>query len=165
MPRLTHDEMTAFLDQEPGVPARIGTVDAHGAPSVVPVWFLYEADRVLITARARSAWWGHVQRDPRICVSIDEDGLPYQKVTVRGRVEVLHEPGHDDVWRGTYRAMAARYVGAEAADRYLEATIEEPRSLLGIALDHPDVVVTTWRMPVRGEDPTGIWAGRYYVAD
>ncbi|MEM9037622.1 MAG: pyridoxamine 5'-phosphate oxidase family protein [Actinomycetota bacterium] len=165
MPRLDDDELQDFLTSVPGVPARIGTVDDDGAPSVVPVWFLYDEGRVLITARARSAWWGHLRRDPRIAISIDEDGLPYRKVTVRGRIEVLNEPGEDDLWRETYRAMAARYVGAEAADRYLEVTIEEPRSLLGIALDGADVEVSTWRMPVRGEDPTGIWARRYYVAD
>jgi PPOX class probable F420-dependent enzyme len=163
VPRLDDDEMTVFLTQVPGVPARIGTVTDDGAPSVVPVWFLFRDERVLVTPRARSAWWAHLRRDPRICVSIDEDSLPYRKVTVRGTVEVVHEPGEDDIWRETYRAMATRYVGDAAADAYLEATIDEPRALL--AVDLTTAEVTTWRMPVRGEDPTGIWADRYYVAD
>ena len=163
MPRLTDAELDEFLAQTPGVPARIGTVDAEGAPSVVPVWFLHRNGSILLTPRARSAWWAHLQRDPRICISIDEDPLPYRKVTVRGEVEVLHPVGDDDAWRETYRDLAARYVGREGADRYVDATIDEPRALLAVPLDRARI--TTWRMPVRGEDPTGIWATRYYSAE
>lgn len=163
MPRLSGAEIDEFLAQTPGVPARIGTIDPSGAPSVVPVWFLHRDGSILLTPRARSAWWADLRRDPRICVSIDEDPLPYRKVTVRGSVEVLHPVGDDDAWRDTYRELAARYVGREGADRYVDSTIGEPRALLAVRLD--DAQVTTWRMPVRGEDPTGIWAGRYYGAD
>ncbi|MEM8903232.1 MAG: pyridoxamine 5'-phosphate oxidase family protein, partial [Actinomycetota bacterium] len=71
MPRLDGDELADFLAQTPGVPARIGTVDTDGAPSVVPVWFLHREGAILITPRARSAWWADLRRDPRICISID----------------------------------------------------------------------------------------------
>ena len=74
-----------------------------------------------------------------------------------------HPVGDDDAWRDTYRDLAARYVGREGADRYVDATIDEPRALLAVRL--AEASVTTWRMPLRGEDPSGIWAERYYGAD
>jgi hypothetical protein len=52
-------------------------------------------------------------------------------------------------------------VEAAVADAYVDDTIDQPRALLGVDLDRSRV--TTWRMPVGEEDPTGIWARRYYL--
>ena len=94
-------------------------------------------------------------------LSIDEDALPYRKVSVQGTARTLYEPGADDEWRDLYRAIACRYVPADAAEAYLHSTVDQPRALIAVAL--PDGRVTTWRMPVENEHPTGIWARRYYV--
>jgi PPOX class probable F420-dependent enzyme len=154
---MTDDEIERFL-AEPGHLLRIATVDADGHPFVTPIWFVHEDGRLYVTPRERSAWWQHLQRDPRACVVVDEESLPYRKVIVRGRIEVVHRPGDDDAWRDRYRRIAERYVGPEGADAYLRATWDEPRALLAMPLDAP----TTWRMPVEGEAPEGIWATRYY---
>jgi len=159
VPRLTPDEVVAFLT-EPGHLVRLATVDESGAPRVVPIWFIYEMERIWVTPRERSAWWADLQRDPRVALTIDEEPTPYRKVVVRDEVHVEHAPGEDDVWRDRNRRIACRYVPEEAADAYLAATRDEPRALLSIACDPTSV--TTWRMPVAGEDPTGIWADRYY---
>jgi PPOX class probable F420-dependent enzyme len=161
VPKLTPDEVSSFLE-EPGHLVRIATIDADGAPYIVPIWFAFESGRIWMTPRERSAWWGHVRRDPRIAAVVDEEALPYRKVVVRGEVDIVHPPGNDDAWRGLYRRIACRYTPEEAADAYLTATHDEPRALL--AIDCDPSTVTTWRMPVPGEDPTGIWAARYYHA-
>ena len=49
----------------------------------------------------------------------------------------------------------------EAADGYIENTIDQPRPLLGFSL--ADSKLTTWRMPVADEKLSGIWARRYYL--
>ena len=103
----------------------------------------------------------NIRRDPRIALTIDEDALPYRKVTVQGTARVLHEPGDDDVWRGLYRVIATRYIPDEQADDYIQNTIDQPRALIGVSM--ADARTTTWRMPVDDEAPTGIWARRYYV--
>ena len=159
MPKLTADEVRAFL-AEPEHLVRLATVDDGGAPHVVPIWFVFEEERIWITPRERSTWWGHVQRDPRVAMVIDEEAAPYRKVIVRGPIEIVHGLGEDDAWRDRYRRIACRYTPEEWADAYLTNTHDEPRALL--ALDCDPSTVTTWRMPVAGEDPKGIWAGRYY---
>jgi PPOX class probable F420-dependent enzyme len=165
MPKLSSSEIVAFLD-EPGHLLRLATVDADGTPRISPVWCTYQpaADglgSILFTPRERSVFFANLRRDPRIALSIDEDALPYRKVSVQGRVEIVHDLGNDDAWRGTYREIAGRFLDAEAADRYLTATHDQPRALLAVDLD--DARVTTWRMPIDKEPGTGIWAAQYYA--
>jgi PPOX class probable F420-dependent enzyme len=159
VPRLTPDELDAFL-AEPGHLVRVGTVDADGMPRVVPTWFVRDGDDILFTPRLESVFLANLQRDPRVGLSIDEDPLPYRKLTVQGESRIVHPPGEDDAWRETYRTIARRYVGEAGADAYLEFTIEEPRALVAVSL--PASRTSTWRMPAADEDPSGIWAARYF---
>ncbi len=161
MPGLSAADVDAFL-AEPGHLVRLATVDAEGWPRVVPLWFVHDDGRILFTPRAASAFLADLRRDGRVAVSIDEEAHPWRKVTVRGRAECLHDLGEDDQWRDLYRRIARRYVSPTAADAYVDATIAEPRALYAVTLAAS--TVTTWRMPVRGEDPRGVWAERYYVA-
>lgn len=159
MPRLTDRELDEFLD-EPGHLLRLATVDADGMPRLVPVWFLHDQGRILFTPRADSVFLDNLRRDGRIALSIDEDALPYRKLSVQGRADIVHEPGHDDQWRDVYRAIATRYIDPDGADRYLAATRDQPRALIAVPLAGSRT--STWRMPVEGEAGTGIWARRYY---
>jgi PPOX class probable F420-dependent enzyme len=159
MPKLTDAEVEAFLD-EPGHLVRIGTVDDDGYPRVVPTWFIHREGEIVFTPRAPAVFLANLRRDPRIGLSIDEDPLPYRKVTVQGDARVVHEPGEDDAWRDLYRQIAKRYVPEDAADEYVDNTIDQPRALIAVPLRTSRV--QTWRMPVEGEDGTGIWHRRYY---
>lgn len=159
MPKLDPDETAAFLD-EPGHLVRIGTVDADGMPRVTPTWFISDGGRILFTPRAASVFLANLRRDPRVGLVIDETALPYRKVNVAGSAEIVHDLGDDDTWRDTYRAIATRYIEPDAAESYIQATIDQPRALIGVSLE--SAKVTSWRMPVGEEDGTGIWARRYY---
>jgi nitroimidazol reductase NimA-like FMN-containing flavoprotein (pyridoxamine 5'-phosphate oxidase superfamily) len=159
---MTDAEVATFLD-EPGHLVRIGTVDSDGLPRVVPTWFILHDGAIVFTPRGPAAFLANIRRDPRIGLSIDEDPIPYRKVTVQGRAVILHEPGEDDVWRDLYRTIAKRYVPAEAADAYVDDTVDQPRALIAVPMAGEGVRVSSWRMPGEGEDGTGIWARRYYL--
>ena len=139
---------------------RVATVDADGAPHVTPIWFTYEDGRIWFTPREASAWFGHLRAEPRVALSIDEQPLPYRKVIIRGRAELVHDIGEDDAWRDRYRRIAERYVPKEAAAAYIEATLDQPRGLYAVSLDSANVV--SWRMSVDDEPQAGIWHNRYY---
>ncbi len=159
MPKLDAAEVRQLLD-EPGVLVRIGTVDASGYPRVVPTWFIRVDDDIVFTPRSPAAFLANIRRDPRVGLSIDEDALPYRKLTVQGDARILREPGEDDEWRDLYRSIAKRYIPADSADAYVDNTIDQPRALIAVSLT--DSTTSTWRMPVDGESGTGIWARRYY---
>lgn len=164
MPTLTQAERTAFL-AEPGVLMRVSVVRADGSPLVTPIWFLHQADGdaeyIYFTPREKSEWFACLRRDPRVALCIDEQPLPYRKVIAEGEAELVYDVGHDDEWRDLYRQIAGRYVPPEAAEAYVQNTIEQPRGLYRLNLGA--AVVKTWRMPVEGEAQEGIWHERYYV--
>lgn len=162
MPALSRHDVDAFL-AEPGHLARIGTTDADGMPRVLPLWFIVHEGAICFTPRQPAMIWQNLIRDPRVGISIDEEASPYRKVVLQGVAEVLHPPGDDEAWRDLYRAIASRYTPTEWANAYVDGTSDQPRALCAVRLDAPTTRLQTWRMPVRGEDPKGIWHPRYYV--
>ncbi len=165
MPKLSPPEIIEFL-AEPGHLLRLATVDDDGMPRLAPVWCTHRIDgdglgSILFTPRERSVFLANLRRDPRIALSIDEDALPYRKISVQGTARIVHDVGNDDAWRDVYREIACRFLDEAGADRYLAATHDQPRALLAVDLD--ESTLTTWRMPEDDEAGTGIWASRYYA--
>lgn len=74
---------------------RLATVDAHGAPHVVPVGWNYnpETDPIDIGGRdfARTRKVRNVMADPKVCFVVDDVLPPFRPrcVQVRGRGEAL----------------------------------------------------------------------------
>lgn len=159
MPKLSQIEIDDFLAERNHL-ARIATVRADGAPTVVPVWFIHERGHVLITPRKHSAFLANLRREPRVAITIDEDTGLYRKVLVEGVAKILHEVGEDRKWDDVYRRIACRYVDEAGADFYLSETRDQPRALIGV--EFATAKVTTWRMPNADEPYSGIWARRYY---
>ena len=93
-------------------------------------------------------------------------------MTVRGRAEVLFEPGRDDEWRDLRLPLPdagvtgplPRCTDGTQEWRYDEAyrmmTHDEPRALVAVPVDGSRV--TPGAMPVLGEYLDGSWAPRYY---
>ncbi len=159
MPVLTDDEQATFLDER-GILMRIAVVRADGAPLVTPIWFIHRDGAIYFTPREKSEWFACLRRDPRVSLCIDEQPHPYRKVIVDGKAELVHDIGNDDEWRDLYLDIAKRYVNDEGAEGYVRNTINEPRGLYRVVLE--DAKVRSWRMPIEGEDPEGIWHKRYY---
>jgi PPOX class probable F420-dependent enzyme len=157
MPKFSDHEIIEFLSER-GHLARIATVRADGSPSVVPVWFIFEAAKVLITPRKHSEFLANLQRDPRVAITIDEEQGRYRKVLFEGTAEVLYKVGEDRKWDDVYRRIACRYIDDASADYYLTETKDQPRALIGVA--RAQAKVTTWRMPTENEPYSGIWAQR-----
>ena len=162
MPRRTDAEVDAVL-AEPGILMRIGTVRRDGSPLVTPIWFLHEDGAIWFTPREKSEWLANLRRDPRVCLDIDEQALPYRKVIVDGEAEIAHDLGRDDRWRDRYRRIAGRYGPEPMVEEYIQETIDQPRALMRVALARSRV--RTWRMPGEGEPYEGMWHRRYFRPD
>lgn len=159
MPRMTLSEQAELLDA-PGVLMRIGTVRPDGRPLVTPIWFLHEGGAIWFTPRGSSEWLANLRRDPRVCLDIDEQALPYRKVIVDGHAEMVHDLGEDDRWRDLYRRIARRYGPEPMVEEYIQETIDQPRALLRVRLDRAEV--RSWRMPQSGEPYESMWHRRYF---
>ena len=159
MPHLTIEERDEFLDK-PGQLVRIACVRPDGSPFVTPIWYIFDEGAICFTPRAKSEWFGCLRQDPRVSLCFDEEAQPYRKVVLDGEAELLHDLGDDDLWRDLYRRIACRYIPADAAENYIQNTIDQPRGLYRVVLRKSRV--RTWRMPVQGEPAEGIWHDRYY---
>lgn len=156
---MTERELHDFLD-EPGHLLRLGTIGTDGMPRVVPIWFLFDENKIWFTPRARSAWLGDLRANPGVCCTIDEEDGLLRKLVARGQATMEHDLGDDDEWRDRYRTIALRYTPESFADAYLSDTIEEPRALF--SLDLTTANTATWRMPGRGEERLAVWSKKYY---
>lgn len=159
MPVLSQSERDAFL-AERGVVMRIAVVRSDGSPLVTPIWFVHRDDAIYFTPREHSEWFSCLRSDPRAALCIDEQALPYRKVIVEGVAELIYDIGEDDAWRDLYRAIAKRYVSDEAAEAYVQNTMDQPRGLYRLPLSGASI--KTWRMPLTDEAAEGIWHQRYY---
>jgi PPOX class probable F420-dependent enzyme len=145
MPAMSDEERAAFLAQP--VIGRLGCLDDDGYPYVVPVWFDYADGGFYLVPRARSDWARYLERDGRVSLCIDSADLPYRRVIVRGRAQVIERPNVGGRWVEFGTRMARNYRGDEGI-AYIERTKEEPRWLFFVR-------------PERFTSTTGGWATRY----
>lgn len=119
------EELAAFL-AEPVI-CRLACLDREGWPYVVPTWFEWDGSAFWIIPRARAAWAGYLQADPRVGLSID-DAATGRRVVCQGVARLIETPNVGGRWVEIARRMAVRYSG-ERGNAYLDATLEQPRWL------------------------------------
>lgn len=117
------DEVLAFLNDEVRV-GRLATVDADGAPHVVPVWFEVDGDRLLVHSGGASRKVRNIRESGRFSLAVDKDVMPYKGVSIDGAARIGDDGEFD--WAGLARRLSHRYLPAEAADGFAEYIIGMP---------------------------------------
>lgn len=64
----------------------VGTVNQDGSPQVTPVWTDVSNGYIRFNTAVGRAKERNLRRDPRVGLSITEEGNPWNKADVRGRV-------------------------------------------------------------------------------
>jgi PPOX class probable F420-dependent enzyme len=116
MRQMSDGERRAFL-LEGTRTGKLGVTRRDGSPYVLPVWFLLDGDDVIFTTAADTVRGRALCRDGRASMLVDEERPPYSFVRVDGHA-VLSED-LDEIRRWA-RALGARYMGEEVADRFAE---------------------------------------------
>lgn len=100
-------------------PAVVATLRSDGAPVSVATWYLLEDDdRVLLNMDDTRVRLGHLRRDPRVTLTVVEEGNWYTHVSLLGRVSELRpDEGLADIDR-----LSTHYGGRPYPDR------ESPRT-------------------------------------
>ncbi len=114
MPRMTDDEVFAFIAEKPRT-AKLATIRKDGSPHVVPVWVDVDGREIVFTVGDESAKYKMLRRDPRVSMCFDDEAPPFSFVSIDG-VATLS----DDVVELTRWAarLGGRYMGAERAEQY-----------------------------------------------
>lgn len=90
--------------------AHLATVAPDGSPHSVPVWIAVEDDRVVFFTQPQSQKAQHVEREPRVAISIVDHENPYRSAHVRGRVVATRE---GEAALEVMDRMSRRYTGAD----------------------------------------------------
>ena len=100
--------------------AVLAYVRKDGRPCQTPIWYRYLDGQVVMTAQSNAPKIHALRRDPRVCVTIQDEAPPYRAVIIDGVVDLsaLPEGEHD-------HESAVRYLGAYGAKVYETLTAEE----------------------------------------
>ena len=104
-------EIEAFL-REPN-PAVVATLRADGSPHSVATWYDWVDGLVLLNMDATRVRLGHLQRDPRVSLTVLEKEDWYHHVSLFGAVERLE----DDTDLADIDRLAVRYTGNQYRNR------------------------------------------------
>ena len=97
-------------------PAVVATVRKDGAPVSSAVWYLWADGEVLLSMGASSPRRRHLERDPRLTLTVLDDASWYRQVTIHGEVVELG----DDTDRAIIDRLSMHYEGTPYADRVHE---------------------------------------------
>jgi hypothetical protein len=127
---LTTDTALALLHST--IPARLAFVAADGGPRIVPTWFHWTGEELVMgtfvsaphvtepAARVRA-----LRANPAVAVIIDTNQFPPEALTLRGDAVVTE---HNGVVT-EYSDAARRYLGDEASADYL-AMLDDPITVM-----------------------------------
>ncbi|MBX3012455.1 MAG: PPOX class F420-dependent oxidoreductase [Caldilineaceae bacterium] len=118
MAPMTQPALEAFL--APPRHAIVATNRADGPPQVTPVWYIYEHNRLYISAGIGAAKVKNLRRDPRVTVCVDGGHPDARYVIFQGTVTIL-EP--TDPLQESMRWRIIRHYYDDEADarRYYES--------------------------------------------
>jgi hypothetical protein len=102
------------------IPARLAFVATDGTPRVVPTWFEWNGDEIVMVTyvagptvgiRHPAARIAALRANPTVAVTIDTEQFPAQSLSIRGRADIDEVDG----LAPEYIAAAHRYLGDEGA--------------------------------------------------
>jgi hypothetical protein len=122
---MTAHEVPAILQSDPAarellqspIMARLAYTWSDGTPRVVPMWFHWTGEEILMGAPPNAPKLKVLVDDAPVAISIDTETWPYQVLTIRGTIAVdtVTEPFAE------YAEMARRYLGDEGGEQFLAA--------------------------------------------
>lgn len=122
------------------IPARMAFVAKDGSPRVVPTWFHWTGEELVMPT---FVWAPHVSRPaariaalemhPEVAVTIDTESFPPHVLLLRGKASVIVVDGLPD----EYRQSARRYLGEDTANAYL-SSIDVPGTKMARIALKPD---------------------------
>jgi hypothetical protein len=124
------------------IPARMAFVWTDGTPRVIPTWFHWTGEEIVMATyiagpdigiRHPAARLAALRANPRIALTIDTNAFPPQTLTIRGTAKITEVDG----LAPEYAAAARRYLGEEAAGSML-ASVDQPGTAQARIAVRPD---------------------------
>jgi PPOX class probable F420-dependent enzyme len=115
--------------------AKLAVVRKNGSPHVVPVWFVLDGNDFVLTASRAFVKGKSLRGDARVALCVDDDRPPFAFVSIRGRAEIVDDPG--ELLRFAI-AIGGRYMGSARAREFGKRNIVGEERLVRV---HPTRVI------------------------
>ncbi len=90
------------------IPARLAYTWLDGTPRVVPIWFHWNGESIVLGTPDNAPKMELFAKNPEVALTIDSNEFPYTVLLIRGKAEMEMT---EDATTPEYRASAARYLG------------------------------------------------------
>jgi hypothetical protein len=110
------------------IPARLAYCWTDGTPRVVPVWFHWNGDELVVGTPAKAPKLKALGANPNVALTIDDTEWPHKVLLVRGRATI--EPCSDVI--PEYELAAHRYFGAEQGGAWVDTIRGNPMTRVAI---------------------------------
>jgi len=97
------------------IPARLAYVWTDGTPRVVPIWFHWNGQEIVMATPPRAPKLKALAKNPRVSLTIDDNTFPHKVLLVRGTARL--EPINGIV--PEYAIAAERYFGPEQGQAWV----------------------------------------------
>ena len=112
------------------VPARLAYTAKDGTPRVMPIWFHWTGDELVMCTFVPSPKIAALRESAEVAITIDTDEFPPESLLIRGRASVTESEGAAP----EYAAAARRYLGEEAAAAYIPEVNQPGTRMASIAV-------------------------------
>lgn len=136
MAQMTQAQIAAFL--APPRHAIVATNRADGPPQLTPVWYIYEAGKMYISAGAGTVKVQNLRRDPHVTICVDGGHPDARYVILQGIVTIL-EPNDPLQEQMRWRIIRHYHESEAEARRYYESMRNSSSVLLILA---PDKIIS-----------------------
>ncbi len=111
-------------------PAKLAYVWPDGTPRVVPIWFHWNGNEIVLGSPPNAPKNRAIEQNPRVSLTIDSIEWPYAVLLIRGRASIETIDGVT----AEYAASAERYFGAEQGPVWVEQVKSMSPSMVRITI-------------------------------
>jgi hypothetical protein len=97
------------------IPARLAYLWFDGTPRVVPIWFQWTGEEIVMVGSPDAPKVQPIRERPDVAITIDANDWPYHVLMVRGKASIQVQDG----LALEYQQAAVRYLGKEGGDAWL----------------------------------------------
>src|SRR2546425_7954938 len=98
------------------IPARLAYVWRDGMPRVVPIWFHWNGEEIVLGTPLNAPKMKVLSQNPKVALTIDTNTWPHKVLQIRGTAKVETVDGGVPA----YAAAAQRYFGEEQGRAWVE---------------------------------------------
>jgi PPOX class probable F420-dependent enzyme len=107
---------------------------------VVPIWFDLDEETLVFTTWYTSVKARNIQRDPRVCICVDDETPPFAFVKLEGTASLSDADQDLAYWSAR---IAGRYMGRDRAAEFGERNAVEGELVVRVT---PSRISGTWDM-------------------